>query len=224
MDFCFKPFHVDVAGFTCILGKRGCGKTTYAKSFVQTFPNHVTVMARTEKARTYWREVAQHHPTQMEVHAPSLDILRDLRRNGSNQLIVIDDCGALAWFMDSPELLMLIHERRNILMTLQHLKHANFAVRENFDRIFLLGSFPDATVKMLLQEFVHCTTTDILKKCISRLSNDRGAACVIDNTTHGTNIEDILFHYRFPLQLTYCSNPSCYQFADGKFCEDCLDT
>jgi len=232
--------------FTCIFGKRGRGKTVLAKYLVQTsewaYESIHVVIARTEKARIFWRKIV--HPT--NVHAPSLELLKKLREKQNenirkydylkkpfprwlHQTLIIDDCGSLAWFMQSHEMSELAsnsrQEERDVILILQHLTHAYSDIRENFDRIFVLGTNNDKIVKIMQEEFVPCTEKRVLSRTIAFLTAKEGQSCVIDNTSGARCLEEVVFYLNIPPEWDWknedrVGHPLLNQWADENFVED----
>ncbi len=205
--------------FTVIQGKRGKGKTVFGKFLAQTSEwaeeAIYIVIARTAKSRIFWSKFV--HPAY--VHPPSLELLKTIRETQEKNVekyekrgqsfprflhvsLIIDDCGSLSWFMQSNEMVELACNSRqdemDVTLILQHMKHAYPDIRENFDRLLILGTNNKKIVKILQEEFVACTEEKILGKIITSLTKEKGSACVIDTTTPGGYVEEVCFYLKIP--------------------------
>lgn len=205
---------------TVIIGKRDAGKTMWMLYLAMQSEwrevGFVIVIARTEKSRALWRQIAPH----AAVFGPSHLILRQIQQKQEANIrkyeeagmnmprelhgsIYIDDCGYNKDFMRCQEMVELVSNSRqwNVDCTISFQHWNNFIPdgRENVDEIFLLATGSQRLISEIRDDFVSCADKDHFIKLVNTFTQNFGAFVI--RNKGGLRVEDFCFAANIPKHL-----------------------
>ena len=228
-------------GFIMLLGKRGSGKTEWARFYIANIldahDGMFILMAGSNKVRDSWKDLI--HP--LYHHEPSIQKLQDIRDRQNQQIeyyksnnqpfpsklhitIVLDDCGSIGSFMRSDILRWIASNGRHcemrIILMLQYLHQCPAELRNQIDIVFALATANKRCINVLHSEYAGCTSARVFRALLCAVTDNFGSL-VIDNRINAMRIVDNCFYARmesWPIVVTgQLGHPEMIEFANTHF-------
>ena len=214
-------------GLVLVLGKRGTGKSTTCRYFLQQSVHagvgaHV-VICGSESVAQSWQKVV--HPLfVVDITAATSYLARLIKKQNDNirkfkgreyppslhVSVVLDDCVGTSSFAKCPELQYIANNGRHLNMCVyvlcQYLNQVSPEIRTNFDIIVALATANRMNITKLYNEFCSMCSARDFKYVLTAVTENRGVL-VIDNRNNGMSLVDVCF---------YCNVP--YPFDEAPLC------
>lgn len=209
----FSTIHKDT--FILFVGKRGSGKTNWARAFLDRMPDRdngiFIVMAGSPNVRKDWSKYIH----RLYIVEPSVRYLEKLRDNqlklvekyNKNNMsfpselhvtLILDDIAASSDIMKSPILAWFASNGRHIelriLLLLQHLtKQCPTEIRSQAEIVFIHATGNRRMIASIHDEFAGCCEIRIFRSILSAVTENYGVLA-IDNRANALNVEDCCYY------------------------------
>ncbi len=197
----------DKFGFYLILGKRNTGKTTWC-TFLNQFVTSskegtVIVITDNDKLAEAWSKFVP----KLYIYQPGDDdILKKINENQNNVMysvrnhaihnkkyvdntmsltLILDDVGCHDKIMNNKYLAKLAstgrHNHVTVFILAQYIYQVKTRVRSQFDRVFMLNTADDKSIKTVHKEFMAMTNINMFKSILSEVTRSYGMMIINTN-------------------------------------------
>ena len=220
--------------YIIILGKRGTGKSTWARHLMNNMQvargGMVVVMAGSERVKQSWGE----HVPPLFVVDVSVDYLVNLikQRNAivrkyegkpfppaQRMVLVMDDTSSNKAFMKSKPMLYLASNSRHlemiVILLAQYLVQIVSEIRSQPDFVLTLNTSSLVAMRKLNEEFVASETLRIFRSVMTAVTSTPYSCFIIDNRVNAVKLDDHCYYGKmpWPLEDVRLGSPAAWDFS-----------
>ena len=227
-------------GFIQIIGKRGTGKTSWAKHICSNLEDSKNgifiVMAGSEKVKESWSEYIPGlfvlDPSEMylekikNIQNKNIKMFLSRKEEFPQDLhitLIMDDCSSnkaiirskiMAWFGSNGR-----HIELRVILLTQYLNQIIPELRCQFDVVVILATSNKKNVTKFHEEFVGCGNLRTFHTILNIMTEDNGAL-IVDNRTNPSSLSSCCFYGKinpWPIPAKRLGHPTTWEFNDKHF-------
>ena len=227
-------------GFIQILGKRGTGKTSWAKHICANLEDNgegiFIVMAGSEKVKESWAEMVP----KLFIVDPNEAYLEKIKNIQNKNIkiynmkkqpfprdlhitLIMDDCASNKSLIRSKIMSWLGSNGRHIelrvIFLTQYINQVIPELRCQFDVVLLLATSNKRNVAKFHEEFVGCGELRIFHTILNAMTEDNGAL-IVDNRANASTMTSCCYYGKivpYPIPAKLLGNPDTWEFNDKHY-------
>lgn len=199
----FKKFDLEIMKENpriCIIGKRGCGKTTIVKKLVESldFEENILVMSMTEKFYPFYSKNFPKANVLFNYDSNAIEqYLANQKKTGQKGCIVFDDCIMTKSKLENDQAFVNLfynarHYNTTVILTMQCPLAIRPDIRMNFDYVFMFNEDFLSNQKRLFDHYCGILPSfDIFRNVFLELTQDY--SCIVVNNCGKSIGQNIMY-------------------------------